>query len=108
MAGRETISAQITPELKEWIVEDAEEMDISLSEWLHNAIDAFIDDGSSDDLTFEELDSMTFDELSDFVEEYELDLDPDDYEDGLLVSARVKLRDAICDELEIEEEPEEA
>lgn len=62
--------------------------------------------GDPGDYTFEDLDSMPFDVLSEFVEVYELDLDPDDYEDGIFMSARSKLRNAICDELGIEEEPE--
>jgi len=106
MGNQVTISTQVPPELKEWIQEDAEEMKVTLSEWLHEAIMAKISDGS-EDLTFEDLDSMDFVELSEIVDEYELDLDPDDFEGGVFMSARSKLRNAICDELDIEEEPEE-
>ena len=100
-----TISTQITPEIKEWIIEDCEDMGITQSEWLNQAIHEFIEDGSDDGaLTFDDLDEMDFDELVEVVEEQELDIDPDDYSDGLLVSAQEKLRNAICDELEIKDE----
>jgi len=98
-----TISAQVTDDVKEWIREDADDRGITLSEWLNDVILEYIDDGS-EDLTFEDLDEMDFDELVAVVEDYELDIDPEDYTGGLLVSAREKLRDAVCYELEIEEE----
>ena len=106
MANQVTISTQVPPEIKDWIRDESDEMGISLSEWLNQAIQSYIDNGSND-LTFDDLESMSFDELCELVEEYDLDIDPDDCEDGWKGTAREKLRNAICDELEIKEEPEE-
>jgi len=106
MPRQVTISTQIPEEVKEWIRADADEQEITLSEWLNQLIQVYIADGF-DDLTFEDIDDMSLDELAELIDEYDLDVDPEDHTNFFGNTSREKLRNAICDELEIEEDPEE-
>lgn len=103
MVRNSTISVKVEPDIYEAVKNDAEVLDISLSQWMLDAID---DKLSQDDEDWDELLDMSFDELVDYIDEYELDVDPDEFR-GLLSNDADGLRDAIADELGLEYEEEE-
>lgn len=106
MSKQVTISTQIPPDIKEWIIEDADLNDMSMSEWLNVAIQSLIEE-RTENLAFEDVDNMSLDELAELIDEYDLDIDPEDHTNFWGNVSHEKLRDVICDELDIEEEPEE-
>ena len=95
-----TLSAKVTRELHDYVQQDAEEMGVSISEWLIDAINAYIEQ-DSDSLIWNDLCEKDRDDLIMVVEECELDIDPDDYDDD------DDFREAIADELGIEENYED-
>lgn len=97
-----TLSAKVTRELHDYVQRDAEEMGVSISEWLIDAINAYIEE-DSDGLTWDDICRMDWDDLVMVIEECELDVNPDDYD----YDEHDDLRSAIADELDIEESYED-
>lgn len=75
--------------------ETADEKDMSLPEWIENLITAESED---DSLTSEEIIDMDWDEKVDVIDEYGLEVDPDDYDDD----TEGEFTEAIIDELELD------
>ena len=104
MADQVTISTQIDRDLKEFILEDAEDRGISISEWLTEAIHTYIDIIT---VTWDDLLGMDCDDLVDFVDIQDLKVNPDDCRDFWGTINEDELREAIADEMDIDIEDEE-
>jgi len=91
-----TVSTRVSGDYYEMISEDAESMGLSISEWLYNAIDDYLD---MENLGCLDLLFKDFYELEELIDQYNLDVDPDDYGVGLGTSRKVRtddLREAIA------------
>jgi len=75
--------------------EAADEKDMSLPEWIEDLIAT---DSEDDSLTCEEILSMDWDEKVDVIDEYGLEVDPDNYDDD----TEGEFTEAIIDELELD------
>lgn len=104
MAGQMTISTQIEPGLKAFIIEDAENRGMSISEWLNEAISEYIDNNT---LSWDDLAEMELEELQEVIDDSDLDLEVEDYK-KLLGYDLDELRNDIANELGIESEDEYA
>jgi len=95
MGNKRIISASIDEDLYSEVREAANEVDMSLSEWITDRIS----DGTNDSntLTGEEVINMDWNEKIDVVDAYGLDVDPDDYDGN-----DDELAEVICDELGLE------
>ncbi len=83
------LSARVSGDLYEKAKDSAEDHNMSLSEWVEDALN----DSLSDTLTAEDVESMDWDEKLGVIDEYDLDIDPGDYDNDEQIS------DAIIDEL---------
>jgi hypothetical protein len=97
------ITAKVDQVTYDLVSEDARLNDISMSQWLNDAIDIYL---HIDDITWEDLEDMEEDDLLDFINDMDLEIDPDDYK-GLLGYKLDELREAIADELGLPDEDEE-
>ncbi len=83
------LSARVSGDLYEKAKDSAEDRNMSLSEFVEDALN----DSLSDTLTAEDVESMDWDEKLGVIDEYDLDIDPGDYDNDEQIS------DAIIDEL---------
>ena len=89
MGKDKMLSARVSGDLYEKAKDSAEDRNMSLSEFVEDALN----DSLSDTLTAEDVESMDWDEKLGVIDEYDLDIDPGDYDNDEQIS------DAIIDEL---------
>ncbi len=90
-----SVSLKMTDNAYALAKETADEKDMSLPEWIEDLITAESED---DSLTSEEIIDMDWDEKIDVIDEYGLEVDPDDYDDD----TEGEFTEAIIDELELD------
>ena len=95
MEDKRTISARIDESLYSEVREAADEVDMSISEWITDRISDGTDDSNT--LTGEEVLNMDWEEKIGVTDEYGLDVDSNDYDDN-----EDEFAEAIIDELGLE------
>lgn len=105
MLKLKTVSTRVEDDLLELVRADADASGQSISEWLSDAIFEHLNfEGTS----FEDLCEMSWDELVDFVEEDELNVEVSQYRGGLLSpNDKDGLVEAIAEELGLEDDYED-
>jgi len=98
MGKDKVLSTRVNEDLYEKAKDSAEDCNMSLSEWLEDTIN----DHVSDTLTAEDVENMDWDEKIGVVDEYELSIDPDNYDSD------EEFSEAIIDELGLESDQDES
>jgi len=96
-----TVSTRVTDEYYEMIKEDAGLMGMSLSQWFLAAIDEYLD---MSNLNCLDLIVKDFEGLEELVEEYDLDVNPDDFSIGLGTTKKGRaddFREAVAQAMDI-------
>jgi len=104
---------RIEPDVIDKVKDRAEECGITSAEYIREAIDRYLENDTYDEPTKEMIEDMDWDELEEAIDEYDLEIDANDYDNsGLFGSPSAEdtedLREAVLDEFGLlEDEYEE-
>lgn len=96
-----TLSSRVEPDLYELVSADADSTGISLSQWLIEAVKSYL---TYENFSWDDLVDLDWDELVEFVDDQDLDINPADYRNFWSGKDEDGLREEIADELDIDVE----